>query len=467
MLIDSHVHLDMREFRDDLDAVLERAASAGVVEMLQICYDAGSIARTVALAERHPAVFGAAGIHPHDAKRWSGEVERDIRSALARPRIVAVGEIGLDYYRDLSPRETQRDVFRRQIRIALEVQKPIVVHSREAFPDTIAILREEGASKVGGIFHAFPGGADEAVEALAMNFLIGVGGPLTYKNSRLPETAAHLPSSGFVLETDCPYLPAGAVPRKAKRARVRGLVRDRLAALRGVEPADIERASSSSYRRLIHGERRAAPSVAYALKGSIYINVTGSCTNACVFCPRLGRDRTIYGYNLALAADPSVGEMVEAARSLAREAAPREIVFCGFGEPTCRLADVLETARALEPLGAPLRLDTNGHGSAIARRDVVPELEEAFDAVSVSLNAHDAASYERLCRPDRGGGKAFDAVLDFIRRASASKMQCTATVLDHPWVDVDAARRLVEGIPGALFRVRRYHIQPGAGKSGI
>ena len=466
MLIDSHVHLNMREFGGDLDAVMERAAAAGVVEMLQICYDAGSIDETVSLAERHPAVFGTAGIHPHDAKGWSAEIERKIRSALARPKILAVGEIGLDYYRDLSPRDAQRDVFRRQIRIAIEAGKPIVVHSREAFPDTIAILREEGAGRVGGIFHAFPGGVDEAAAALAANFLVGIGGPLTYRSSRLPETAARLPSSGFVLETDCPYLPPEPHRGKRNEPAYVAFVRDRLAALRGVEPADIERASSASYRRLMHGERPPAPSIAYALKGNVYINVTGSCTNACVYCPRLGRDRTLYGYNLALAADPSPREMADAAGALARDAAPREIVFCGFGEPTCRLADVLETARALRGLGVPLRLDTNGQGSVIARRDVVPDLAAVFDAVSVSLGAHAAAAYASLCRPDRGGERTFDAVIDFIRRASASKMQCTVTIVDHPDVNVETARALVAAISGAAFRLRRHQIPAGGPRRG-
>ncbi len=167
----------------------------------------------------------------------------------------------------------------------------------------------------------------------------------------------------------------------------------------------------------------------------------------------------LYGYNLRLAADPSAREMTDAAAALAREGAPREIVFCGFGEPTCRLPDILVAARALRGLGRPLRLNTNGQGSMIARRDIVPELAGAFDAVSVSLGAHDRETYARLCRPDRGAERVFDAVLDFIRRASASNMQCTVTVLDHPGVDVEAARSLVAAIPGAAFRVRRYQIE--------
>jgi TatD DNase family protein len=457
MLIDSHVHLDMHQFKDDLDAVVARARSAGIGEMLQVCYDAGSIGATLTLIERYREVYGAIGIHPHDAKAWNDTIEKRLKEAMLRKKILAVGETGLDYYRDLSPREEQREVFRRQIGIALYFKKPIIVHCREAFRDVISILREEGAREVGGIFHAFPGGIDEAAEVLELGFLIGIGGPLTYKNARLPETASHLPSSAFVLETDCPYLPPEPYRGKRNEPAYVAIVRDRLASVRGVEPADIERAAEVSYRRLLHGERKFAPAIAYGLKGNIYLNVTGSCTNNCTFCPRCRRDNFLYGHNLTLAADPSIREMVGAAAALAKSGAGEEIVFCGFGEPTCREADVLKAAGELKELGIPLRLNTNGHGSMVNRRDIVPELAEVFNGVSISLGAHDCASYVRLCRPD-AGEKAFDAVIDFVRRAAASPMECTVTVLDHPDVNVDACRALVESIPRAKFHVRTYHL---------
>jgi TatD DNase family protein len=458
MLVDSHVHLDMQQFRNDLDDVVERARAAGVREMLQVCCDARSIDATIALTERFDAVYGALGIHPHDAKEWSETLEKKIREGLFREKIVAVGEIGLDYYRDLSPREQQRDVFRRQIRIALEHKKPIVVHSREAFDDTIDILREEGASAVGGIFHAFPGGIEEARAAIRLGFLVGIGGPLTYKSSRLPAVAKVLPSAAFVLETDCPYLPPE--PHRGTRNepfRVT-LVRDRLAMIRGVEPEDIARASGVSYARLIHKKKNVPGVVAYSFKRNIYINVTRACTNDCVFCLRNRRDNFLYGYNLNLGKDPTAAEMAEAASALEHDKKHGEIVFCGYSEPTCRLEDVLAAARALKPLGLPLRLDTNGHGNTINRRDVVPELAGVFSAVSVSLNAHDRVSYAKLCRPD-AGEKAFDAVVDFIKRAAASPMACTVTVLDYPGVDVEACRRLVATIPRAKFRVRTYYLE--------
>jgi TatD DNase family protein len=330
------------------------------------------------------------------------------------------------------------------------------VHCREAFADVTQILREEGASEVGGVFHAFPGGIEEAASVLELGFLIGIGGPLTYKKSRLPDVASRLPSSAFVLETDCPYLPPEPYRGKRNEPAYVGIVRDKLADVRGVEPADVERAAEANYRRLFHGERKKPPAIAYTLKGGIYINVTRACTNNCTFCLRFCHDNDLYGYNLNLATDPTVEEMIAGVEALAARRAYREIVFCGYGEPTCRLGDVLKVAGALKRLGIPLRLNTNGQGNMINRRDVVPELAEAFDAVSISLGAHDRATYVRLCRPD-AGERAFDAALDFIRRSAASRMECTVTVLDHPVVDVEACRALVAAIPKAKFRIRLYH----------
>lgn len=456
MLIDSHVHLDMEQFDADREEVVARARAAGVGGMLNVGYDPRSIERTVALAGRYPEVHGAVGIHPHNAKEWGDASAAALKDAVRRPKIVAIGEIGLDYYRDLSPRETQREVFRRQIGIALSFKKPIVVHCREAFGDVMTILREEGASEVGGIFHAFPGGTDEAAAVLDLGFLIGIGGPLTYKGSKLPAVASRLPSSAFVLETDCPYLPPEPYRGKRNEPAYVGLVRDRLAAIRGVEPVDIERAAEMNYRRLFLGQRRWAPSIAYALKGSIYVNVTNACTNNCGFCLRFRRDNYLYGYNLNLPADPTVEEMVSGVEALVASGTYREIVFCGYGEPTCRHNDVMKVAAALKERGLPLRLNTNGQGNMINRRDIVPELAELFAAVSVSLGAHDRRVFARLCRPD-AGEKAFDAVIDFIKRAAASTMECTVTVLDHPAVDIEACRALVAAIPRTKFRVRNYH----------
>ena len=457
MLVDSHAHLDMKQFEGELPLVLARASEAGVGEILNVGYDTETVDSTLRLADEHPMIWAALGIHPHNAADWDPGLEEKLKQLLMRRKVLAVGEIGLDYYRDLSPREKQREVFRRQIGIALYFGKPIVIHCRDAFEDVMRIIEEEGAGEAGGIFHAFSGGTAEAEEVLREGFLVGIGGPLTYPKSRLPAVAERLPSSAFVLETDCPYLP----PQKHRGERnepawVR-LVAEEMARLRGVDVKDIERAAEANYRRVMHGEKDFPVSIAYGLKGSVYINVTSFCTNDCVFCSRLRTDNYLYGYNLSLLTDPRPDEMVDAADRVLAGGDWGEIVFCGYGEPTARMKDLAATAGALTEHRLPMRLNTNGQGNMINRRDIVPELERFFERISISLNAPDRETYVRVCRPD-AGEKAFDAVLDFIGRAAASRMECTVTALDYPEVDLSRTRELVESIPGASFRVRKYHL---------
>ncbi|MBU8922356.1 MAG: YchF/TatD family DNA exonuclease [Bacteroidales bacterium] len=463
MLIDSHAHMNMSQFRDDLSAVLERAALAGVGEILNVGYDPASIEETIALVDKYPAIYAAVGIHPHHATDWNGYLEDRIKQFLLRRKVLAVGEIGLDYYRDLSPRDIQQDVFRRQIGLARQFGKPIIIHCREAFPDVIRIMKEEKAFEVGGIFHAFSGGEAEAGQVLDLGFLIGIGGPLTYPKSILPAVAERLPSSSFVLETDCPYLPPQAYRGKRNEPAYVALVAEKLAAIRGVEIDDIARAAETNFRGMFHGEKDVPVSVAYSLKKSIYINVTASCTNDCAFCTRFRSNNNLYGYNLNLLADPSVAEMVSAVGEAMLPGDFREIVFCGYGEPTARLKALRETASKIGKHGLPMRLNTNGQGNMINRRNIVPELEEYFSKVSISLNAQDRETYMRVCKPDMGE-QAFDAVLDFVRAVAASRMDCTVTALDYPEVDLEATRVLVESIPGAKFKVRKYHFPAISGQ---
>ncbi len=457
MLIDSHAHLDLKHFDGDRDQVLYRAAEAGIGEILNIGCDEATMDSTLKLIDEHGSIWAALGIHPHNASEWNEDLEEKLKQLLLRRKVLAVGEIGLDYFRDISPRDRQREIFRRQIGIALYFGKPIVVHCRDAFDDVMRILREEGASEVGGIFHAFSGGDLEAEAVLGLGFLIGIGGPLTYRNSKLPEVATRLPSSAFVLETDSPYLPPQQYRGERNEPAYVRIIAGKMAELRGVGIADIERAAETNYRRLLHKEEEFPISIAYGLKTSVYINVTGSCTNCCVFCSRLRTENYLYGYNLNLISDPTVAEMVDAANAVLADGNYDEIVFCGYGEPTARMKDIAAAARELKRHGLPMRLNTNGQGNMINRRDIVPELAELFERVSVSLNAPDAGTYVMICRPD-AGEKAFAAVVDFIGRAASSEMECAVSALDYPEVDMEATRRLVESIPGARFRARKYHL---------
>lgn len=194
--------------------------------------------------------------------------------------------------------------------------------------------------------------------------------------------------------------------------------------------------------------------IAYELNGALYLNLTNACPNRCVFCVRESAPG-VGGYDLWLDRDPEAAEVLAAAGDPARY---KEIVYCGYGEPTCRLAVLLETARALHGRGAPLRLNTNGLGNLINGRDILPELGGSLDVVSVSLNAANAQAYLELCRP-KFGLEAFEAVVEFLRRAKEFIPRVIASVVPVAGVDVAACRRLADGL-GVEFRVRE--IIPGS-----
>jgi len=237
-LFDTHAHLHFPDYADDLDAVLERARAAGVRGMVTIGTDRESNRAVTALAKRLPDVWATVGIHPHDAGEAAeadfGEMER---LAGEEPKVVGFGEMGLDFFRDLSPREAQEKVFRRQIDIARRARKPIIVHCRDAHAETLAVLGEERAGETGGVMHCFSGNVEIARRCLDLGFYISLAGPVTYKNARaLPEVARFVPGDRLVVETDCPYLPP--TPHRGKRNEPAyvALTAACIAELRGTDP---------------------------------------------------------------------------------------------------------------------------------------------------------------------------------------------------------------------------------------
>jgi TatD DNase family protein len=237
-LFDSHAHLHFPDFADDLDTVLERARAAGVRGTVTIGTDRETNPAVVALARRLPDVWATVGIHPHDAgEAVEADFEEVERLAQDEPKVVGFGEMGLDFFRNLSPPDAQGRVFRRQIDIARRARKPLVIHCRDAHDETLAILAEEGAGEVGGVMHCFSGDVEIARRCLDLGFYISLAGPVTYKNARaLPEVARFVPEDRLVVETDCPYLPP--TPHRGKRNEPAyvALTAACVAKLRGADP---------------------------------------------------------------------------------------------------------------------------------------------------------------------------------------------------------------------------------------
>jgi len=206
-LFDTHAHLDASQYDEDRDQMITRAKEAGVDLIVNIGFDRQTIPTTIALAEQYDWIYAAVGWHPVESVHMKdGDLEW-IESLCAHPKVVAIGEIGLDYHWDTSPKDIQQQVFREQIRLAKKVNKPIIIHNRDAHEDVVRILKEEGAEEVGGIMHCFSGSWETAKLCLDMNFYISFGGPITFKNARVPkEVLKRVPLDRLLIETDCPYL---------------------------------------------------------------------------------------------------------------------------------------------------------------------------------------------------------------------------------------------------------------------
>jgi TatD DNase family protein len=233
-MIDSHCHLDFPQFDEDRDEVLARAVGAGVTAIVNPGTDLESSRRGVALAERYDSVYATVGVHPHDASTVDRQTLSELRQLAAHPKVVAIGEIGLDYYRDLSPRVQQRAAFEAQLDLAADLDLPVIIHQRESAADVMAALREwTVGGHAGCVLHAFSGDEAMADEAVLMDFFVGVGGPLTFKNARrLPEIISSLPLSCLVIETDAPYLAPHPYRGKRNEPAYVALVAERLAELR-------------------------------------------------------------------------------------------------------------------------------------------------------------------------------------------------------------------------------------------
>ncbi|HEV8141196.1 MAG TPA: TatD family hydrolase [Pyrinomonadaceae bacterium] len=256
MFVDSHCHIDGPEYDADREEVIARARDAGVTMMLNVGTGdphSGAFERAVTLSENHEDVYSAVGVHPHDAKLFDAAAERRlIDLARQSARVIAWGEIGLDYHYDHSPRDVQREVFRQQLQIARTLNLPAVIHSREADDDTASILREEFSDYAyPGVMHCFGGSLPMAWSAIELGFFISFAGNLTFKKADdLREIARALPVDRLLVETDCPYLTP--VPFRGKRnepARVVETVKC-LAELKGIELEEAARATTANFNRL-------------------------------------------------------------------------------------------------------------------------------------------------------------------------------------------------------------------------
>lgn len=241
MIFDSHAHYDDEAFEEDRDKLLMGMQAAGVGAIVNVGASLRGVRDTAALAEKYPFIYGAVGIHPDHVDQLNDEVMEELKSLCASEKIVAVGEIGLDYYWDKNPREMQKEWFVRQLTLAKEVKLPVNIHSREAAKDTFDIMKAEHAESTGGVIHCYSGSKEMARDYLNLGYYLGVGGVVTFKNARvLKEVVEYAPLDRILVETDCPYLAPTPFRGKRNSSPLLSHVLDTIARIKGVSREEAE-----------------------------------------------------------------------------------------------------------------------------------------------------------------------------------------------------------------------------------
>lgn len=251
MLFDTHAHYYEPQYKDDLDETLERARENGVGLILTASSDVASSIENVTLSQNYDMLYAAVGVHPHDVIDLNNNIISALTDFASYPKVVAIGEIGLDYYYDNSPREAQKIWFAKQISLARNVKKPIIVHDRDAHEDTLNLLKSENAKDVGGVLHCFSGSIEMAREVMGLGFMISIAGPVTFRNAnRLLDIVKYVPDDMLLIETDSPYLtPEPHRGERNESAYVR-LVAEKIAKIRKKSPEYIADITTSNAKRL-------------------------------------------------------------------------------------------------------------------------------------------------------------------------------------------------------------------------
>jgi len=452
MFIDTHAHLFYPNFSEDIDEVIERAKSSGVDYIIVPATDIETAKQTLALADKYEMIYASVGIHPHETKEWKNENLKVIEDLAQHPKVVAIGEIGLDYYYDFSPKEKQIEAFHAQIELALKLNLPIVVHNRESDEDVLKIAKEYCSSGLKGQFHCYNGSLSDAKDLIRMKYFVSFTGNITFKKAdSLREILSNIRLQHLLLETDSPFMTP--VPHRGKRNEPSyvKLVAEKVAELHKVSVEDVARVTSINAFRLFGIGTLPHTSFTYKLGKNLYVNITNRCDSDCIFCNRK-KDAVVEGYNLKMTKneEPPAEKYIE---EIGDPKDYKEIVFCGYGEPTIRWDVVKAIAKYVKQNGGRTRLDTNGHGSFINKRDITPELRGIIDTISISLNSADASKYAELMRVEK---RMFNEMITFTKSAKQYVEKVIMSVVSIDEAEIEKSKQIVEEKIGAEFRIREY-----------
>ena len=452
MLIDTHAHLFFENFKEDVDEVIQRAKDNGVDFIVVPATDIKTAKEAITLAEKYEQIYATVGIHPHDTKDWNESLLVEIEELAKHPKVVAIGEIGLDYYYDFSPQDQQIKAFKSQLDLATKLQLPVVIHNRDSDGDMMDIIQSYCGTGLKAQFHCYNGSLSDALEFMKMNHFISFTGNITFKKSDgLREILSRIDLNHLMLETDSPFMTP--VPFRGKRNEPSyvSYVAQQVADVHKISMEEVGRITSLNTFRFFGIGKAPKTSFTYLLGNSLYINVTNRCNADCTFCRRK-EDPFLHGYNLGItkSEEPTSDIYI---KEIGDPSKYDEVVFCGYGEPTIRWDVVKEVAKYVKANGGKTRINTNGHGNRINKRDITPEMKDIIDVVSISFNSFDSKQYSELMRVSEDH---FDEMKKFAGLAKSYVKKVVMSVVSLDEVEIEKSRKVVEDEIGVEFRVRHY-----------
>ncbi len=452
MFIDTHAHLFFENFKEDVDEVIQRAKDNGVDFIVVPATDIKTAKEAITLAEKYEQIYATVGIHPHDTKEWNESLLFEIEELAKHPKVVAIGEIGLDYYYDFSPQDQQIKAFKSQLDLATKLQLPVVIHNRDSDGDMMDIIQSYCGTGLKAQFHCYNGSLSDALEFMKMNHFISFTGNITFKKSDgLREILSHIDLNHLMLETDSPFMTP--VPFRGKRNEPSyvSYVAQQVADVHKISMEEVGRITSLNAFRFFGIGKAPKTSFTYLLGNSLYINVTNRCNADCTFCRRK-EDPFLHGYNLGMtkSEEPTSDIYI---KEIGDPSKYDEVVFCGYGEPTIRWDVVKEVAKYVKANGGKTRINTNGHGNIINKRDITAEMKDIIDVVSISFNSFDSKQYSELMRVSEDH---FDEMKKFAGLAKSYVKKVVMSVVSLDEVEIEKSRKVVEDEIGVEFRVRHY-----------
>lgn len=452
MYIDTHSHLFLPNFENDLDEVINRAKENKIDYIIVPATDIASAKKAIELADKFDFIYATVGVHPHDTKDWDPAWLDEIEELTKHKKVIAIGEIGLDYHYDFSPREKQIEAFKAQLDLAVKLKLPVIVHNRESDKDMMEIISSYCGNDLRAQFHCFNASLEDALSYIKMNHIISFTGNITFKKSdELRSILAGISLDNILLETDSPFMtPEPFRGKRNEPANVK-IVAQKIAEIHKTDVEEVAKITSFNAFKFFGLNHKSNISYTYLLGKNIYINITNRCNADCYFCNRKG-DALLHGYNLKMTKD----EEPPAEVYISEIGDPKqynEIVFCGYGEPTIRWDVVKKVSKYVKENGGRTRLNTNGHGSFINKRDITPEFKGLIDIVSISINTVDPRQYAKIMNLDT---RFFNEMVAFAKNVKQYVEKLVMTVVSINEIEIEKARSVVENKFGAEFRVRPY-----------